>query len=544
MSENQKNMYDVFKKNDANYVQLSPLSFLPRVANIFPNKEAVIYGERKYSWKNVYDRCRQLASSLQLKGIKKGDTVSVIAANTPEMIEAHYGIAMIGAVLNSINIRLDANTIAYILEHSEAKILITDTGFYPSVKKALEILGKKDLIIIDILDLQADSDKTQLGEMNYEELLSTGDPNFNWSLPEDEWDALSLNYTSGTSGKPKGVVYHHRGSYIMTMGTVCDWHLPMHPKYLYTVPLFHCNGWGHAWSITACAGTIICCRQVSAKAVYDAIADHGVTHLGGAPIVLGMILNANEQDRRSFNKTVEVMTAGAPPPAAILEGIEKLGFNVTQVYGLTETYGHVLMCVWNNDWDNKEFGERANIKARQGVTMTCNESLRVVDVNTREDVPQDGQTLGEIVLKGNTVMKGYLKNIDATEESFKGGWYRSGDLAVMHENGYVEIKDRLKDIIISGGENISSIEIEGALHRHPSVAIAAVIAKPHEKWGEVPCAFVELKPDAKLTEGELIEFSKQHLASFKRPKEIIFCEIPKTATGKLQKFELRKQLTQ
>ena len=543
MSENQKNMYDVFKKNDANYVQLSPLSFLPRVANIFPNKDAVIYGERKYSWKNVYDRCRQLASSLQLKGIKKGDTVSVIAANTPEMIEAHYGIAMIGAVLNSINIRLDANTIAYILEHSEAKILITDTGFYPSVKKAIEILGKKDLIIIDIVDLQSDADKTQLGKMNYEELLSTGDPNFNWSLPDDEWDALSLNYTSGTSGKPKGVVYHHRGSYIMTMGTVCDWHLPMHPKYLYTVPLFHCNGWGHAWSITACAGTIICCRQVSAKAVYDAIADHGVTHLGGAPIVLGMILNANEQDRRPFNKTVEVMTAGAPPPAAILEGIEKLGFNVTQVYGLTETYGHVLMCVWNNDWDNKEFGERANIKARQGVTMTCNESLRVVDVNTREDVPRDGNTLGEIVLKGNTVMKGYLKNIDATEESFKGGWYRSGDLAVMHENGYVEIKDRLKDIIISGGENISSIEIEGALHRHPSVAIAAVIAKPHEKWGEVPCAFVELKPDTKLTEDELIEFSKQHLANFKRPKEIIFCEIPKTATGKLQKFELRKQLT-
>ena len=536
-------MYDVFKKNDANYVQLSPLSFLPRVANIFPNKDAVIYGERKYSWKNVYDRCRQLASSLQLKGIKKGDTVSVIAANTPEMIEAHYGIAMIGAVLNSINIRLDANTIAYILEHSEAKILITDTGFYPSVKKAIEILGKKDLIIIDIVDLQSDADKTQLGKMNYEELLSTGDPNFNWSLPDDEWDALSLNYTSGTSGKPKGVVYHHRGSYIMTMGTVCDWHLPMHPKYLYTVPLFHCNGWGHAWSITACAGTIICCRQVSAKAVYDAIADHGVTHLGGAPIVLGMILNANEQDRRPFNKTVEVMTAGAPPPAAILEGIEKLGFNVTQVYGLTETYGHVLMCVWNNDWDNKEFGERANIKARQGVTMTCNESLRVVDVNTREDVPRDGNTLGEIVLKGNTVMKGYLKNIDATEESFKGGWYRSGDLAVMHENGYVEIKDRLKDIIISGGENISSIEIEGALHRHPSVAIAAVIAKPHEKWGEVPCAFVELKPDTKLTEDELIEFSKQHLANFKRPKEIIFCEIPKTATGKLQKFELRKQLT-
>ena len=544
MSENQKNMYDVFKKTEANYVQLSPLSFLPRVANIFPHKEAVLYGSRKYNWQTVYNRCRQLASSLKLKGIKKGDTVSVIAANTPEMVEAHYGIAMIGAILNSINIRLDANTIAYILEHSEAKVLITDTGFYQTVKKALEILGKKDLIIIDILDLQSDADKTQLGEMTYEELLETGDPNFLWSLPDDEWDALSLNYTSGTSGKPKGVVYHHRGSYIMTLGTVCDWHLPMHPKYLYTVPLFHCNGWGHAWSITACAGTIICCRQVSAKAVYDSIANHGVTHLGGAPIVLGMILNAKEEERQSFTKTVEVMTAGAPPPAAILEGIEKLGFNVTQVYGLTETYGHVLMCVWNNDWDNKEFGERANIKARQGVTMTCNESLRVVDVASREDVPRDGKTLGEIILKGNTVMKGYLKNPDATEEAFKGGWYRSGDLAVMHENGYVEIKDRLKDIIISGGENISSIEIEGALHRHPSVAIAAVIAKPHEKWGEVPCAFVELKPDMKLTAKELIEFSKQHLAGFKRPKEIIFCEIPKTATGKLQKFELRKQLTQ
>ena len=545
MSDNKEtNMYDVFKKTEANYVQLSPLSFLPRVANIFPDKDGVIYGNRKYTWKNVYDRCKKLASSLQLKGIKKGDTVSVIAANTPEMVEAHYGIAMIGAVLNSINIRLDPNTISYILKHSEAKMLITDTGFSPNVKKALEILDNKDLIIIDILDLQADGDKTRLGILTYEELLETGDPNFNWSLPEDEWDALSLNYTSGTSGKPKGVVYHHRGSYIMTLGTVCDWYLPRHPKYLYTVPLFHCNGWGHAWSITACAGTIICCRQVSAKAVYDAIHENGVTHLGGAPIVLGMIINAKEEERKPFDRTVEVMTAGAPPPAAILEGIEKLGFNVTQVYGLTETYGHVVMSVWNNDWDKNEFSQRANLKARQGVTMTCNESLRVVDVNTREDVPRDGKTLGEIVVKGNTVMNGYLKNPEATEESFKGGWFKSGDLAVMHENGYVEIKDRLKDIIISGGENISSIEIEGALHRHPSVSIAAVIAKPDDKWGEVPCAFVELKPDAKLTADELIEFSKKHLASFKRPKEIVFCEIPKTATGKLQKFELRKQFSQ
>ncbi len=536
------NIYDVFEKAKANHVSLSPLSFLPRVAKIFPDRMAVVYENRKYTWEQFYNRCKRLASSLKKQGVKKGDTVSVMAANTPEMIEAHYGIVMIGAVLNSINIRLDSETIAYILEHSEAKILITDTGFSPTVKNALSILNKKDLIVVDIIDKQSNSDKTTLGKLNYEELLSTGSDDFDWSLPEDEWDALSLNYTSGTSGKPKGVVYHHRGSYLMTVGTICDWRLPMHPNYLYTVPLFHCNGWGHAWTMTALSGTIVCCRQVTAAAIYNAIEDYNISHLGGAPIVLGMIINADESDRKPLKNTVEIMTAGAPPPAAVLEGIEKLGFNVTQVYGLTETYGHVVMCVWNEDWNNEPFSKRANIKARQGVAMTATESLRVVDLNTREDVPKDGQTIGEIVIQGNTIMKGYLKNTEATKEAFHGGWFKSGDLAVMHESGYVEIKDRLKDIIISGGENISSVEVEGVLHRHPAVSIAAVVAKPDEKWGEVPCAFIETKPNKTVSEEELINFCREHLAGFKRPKEIIFCEIPKTATGKLQKFELRKQI--
>ena len=536
-----KGMYDVFEKVEANHVSLSPLSFLPRVADIFPNRNAIIYENRKYSWSEFYTRCRQLASSLKKIGVSKGDTVSVLAANTPEMIEAHYGIAMAGGVLNSINIRLDSETIAYILEHSEAKVLITDTGFSSTVKKALARLGNKSLKVIDIIDNQANSNKTTLGNLDYEELLSTGDTYFKWSLPEDEWDALSLNYTSGTSGKPKGVVYHHRGSYLMTMGTICDWRLPMHAKYLYTVPLFHCNGWGHAWTMTALAGTIVCCRQVSASAIYNAISQHNVTHLGGAPIVLGMIINADENERKVMKTPVEIMTAGAPPPAAILEEVEKLGFNVTQVYGLTETYGHVVMCVWNEEWNNKPFSDRANIKAQQGVSMTATQSVKVVDLNTRKDVPKDGKTIGEIVLQGNTIMKGYLKNPKATSESFEGGWFKSGDLAVIHQSGYIEIKDRLKDIIISGGENISSVEVEGVLHRHPSVSIAAVVAKPDDKWGEVPCAFVELKPNTSLTEEELISFCKRHLAGYKRPKKVIFCEIPKTATGKLQKFELRKQ---
>ena len=528
-------------KNKANHVPLTPLTFLKRAKEIYPNYEALIYEDRKYTWEEVYKRVVKFASALSKIGVKKGDTVSFLAFNTPEIFEAHYSVPMTGAVINTINIRLDAKTISYILDHSEAKVLISDTGFSSSVSEALKKIQNKNLIIIDIEDDQAESNNS-IGSMNYEDLLETGDPDFNWSLPNDEWDALALNYTSGTSGKPKGVVYHHRGSYLMTMGTISDWQLPANPSYLYTVPLFHCNGWGHAWTMTALGGKIVCCRQVSAEAIYDAIYNHNVTYLGGAPIILGMIINAEESARKEMKQTVNIMTAGAPPPAAILEGIEKLGFNVTHVYGLTETYGHAVMCFWQDQWDSVDFSERAIIKARQGVSMTATESTRVVDLKTREDVPKDGETIGEIVLQGNTIMKGYLKNKEATSEAFEGGWFRSGDLAVMHESGYIEIKDRLKDIIISGGENISSVEVEGMLHRHPAVAFAAVIAKPDEKWGEVPCAFVELKSGEKTNEEELMNFCRENLAGFKRPKQIIFCEIPKTATGKIQKFELRKQL--
>ena len=540
--DDSENIFEVFGRTDANFVSLSPLTFLPRSAELFPDRDAVIYGSRRYSYAAFYSRCRQLASALQQRGIGKGDTVAIIACNTPEMVEAHFGIAMAGAVLNTINTRLDADTIAYILEHGEARLLITDSGFSETVSAALDKLEGSGPEVIDIIDTEAGSPGERLGEMDYEALLAKGDPAFDWQLPEDEWQALSLNYTSGTSGRPKGVVYHHRGSYLMTMGTIADWQLPRHPVYFYAVPLFHCNGWGHGWTMVAQAGTIICSRAVTAAAIYDAIASHGVTHFGGAPIVLGMILNADEADRKPLPHTVEVMTAGAPPPAAILEGVEQLGFNVTQVYGLTETYGHVVMCVWNTDWDGLDFSERASIKARQGVTMMMNESMRVVDTASRQSVPADGETMGEVVLRGNTVMKGYLKNPEATETAFAGGWFRSGDLAVVYPGGYMEIKDRLKDIIISGGENISSVEVEAVLHRHPAVAIAAVVAMPDEKWGEVPCAFLELKPGQSVTSDEITGFCREHMAGFKRPKRIVFCEIPKTATGKLQKFELRRQL--
>ncbi len=537
-----KRKYDVFDKTAANYVSLSPLSFLPRAAKVFPNREAVVYGNRRYSWSEVYQRCRRLASALSLHGIGRGDTVAVMASNTPEMIEAHYGIAMAGGVLNAINVRLEPDTVAYILEQGEAKALIVDTGFAATIGPALEKLGREDILVVDIVDFQSSDDKTRLGSLDYETLLAEGDPSFDWSLPADEWDALSLNYTSGTSGRPKGVVYHHRGSYLMTLGTITDWHLPAHPRYLYTVPLFHCNGWGHVWTMTALAGTIVCCRAVTAAVIYTAIAEEQVSHFGGAPIVLAMILNADESERRDIKKTVEIMTAGAPPPTAILQGIEKLGFNVIQVYGLTETYGHTVMCTWNEDWDKLPFADRATIKARQGVAMTVTDGLRIVDTTSGEDVVEDGVQMGELLLRGNTLMKGYLKDPDATAAAFAGGWFRSGDLGVVHPGGYVEIKDRLKDIIISGGENISSVEVENTLHHHPAVALAAVVAAPDKKWGEVPCAFIELKSDSKVNENEILGYCKQHLAGFKQPKLVVFCDIPKTATGKIQKHALRKSL--
>lgn len=534
-------MNDSFEKNSANHVPLSPLSFIERTASVFPDHLAVIHGKRRYSWAEIFTRCRQLASGLQKLGINKGDTVAVLAFNTPEMVECHHGVGASGGVLNTINVRLDPETIAYILQHGEAKTLITDTAFSETVSKVLDIIGPEHgMTIIDIDDSENTSGGERLGLMTYEELLETGDPDFDWQSPQDEWDSLALNYTSGSTGRPKGVVYHHRGAHLMALGTIADWQMPRGLRYLYVVPLFHCNGWCHVWAVTSLAGTIICTRAVTAKVIYDAIADHGVTHFGGAPIVLGMIVNATQSDRRSFDHLVEVMTAGAPPPAAILEAIEALGFNVTQVYGLTETYGHTMICAWNESWNAVSQDERAKIKARQGVGMTLTESVIVRDPETGEPVPRDGTTIGEIGIKSNTIMKGYLKNEQATVEAFEGGYFKSGDLAVVHPDGYVEIKDRLKDIIISGGENISSVEIEGVLHRHPSVAIAAVVAKPDDKWGEVPCAFVELKPEQTATEEELISFCRENLAGFKRPKQIIFMTIPKTATGKLQKFELRQ----
>ena len=531
--------FDVFDKQAANYTPLTPLSFLPRTALMFGDRTSVIYGKRRYNWRQTYDRCRALASALTLNGLQKHDTVAVIAANTPELVECHFGVAMAGGVLNTINVRLDASTIAYILNHGEARFLITDTGFSAAVKQALAEIGRDDITVIDIVDEEADIAGERLGKLDYEAFIAEGDSQFEWQMPEDEWAPLSLNYTSGTSGLPKGVVYHHRGSYLMSMGTVTDWDLPRHPTYLYTVPMFHCNGWGHAWTMTALAGTIICVRAITAEAIYGLINEHKITHFGGAPIVLGMIVNADDSIDKKLPHTVQVMTAGAPPPAAILEAVEALGFNVTQVYGLTETYGHTIMCSWNNDWDGYDFAEKATIKARQGAAMVHTDSMRVVDLNTGKDVPADGQTMGEIWIRGNTIMKGYLKDEEATQKTLGDGWLRSGDLGVMHEAGYMEVKDRLKDIIISGGENISSVEIESVLHRHPAVALAAVVAKPDEKWGEVPCAYIELKEGQSATEDEIIAFSREHLAGFKRPKQVIFGTLPKTATGKIQKFELR-----
>ncbi len=541
--------YNAFKKDPANYVPLSPLSFIERTAGLFPNRVSVIHGNHSYTYAETFTRCRRLASALQKLGVGAGVTVAVMAFNTPEMVECHSGVAASGGVLNAINVRLDPDTIAYILTHGEAKILITDTAFAASVSSALAILAQNNdgghgITIIDIEDAMNDGDKTRLGVISYEDLLASGDPDFNWQLPDDEWDAMALNYTSGSTGRPKGVVYHHRGSHLMTMGTIADWQMPQHLCYYYVVPLFHCNGWGHVWAVTAMAGTIVCSRGVTAKTVYAAIADHGITHFAGAPIVLGMIVNAIDSDRQPFDHTVEVLTAGAPPPAVILESIEKIGFNITQAYGLTETYGHSVICAWNSDWDGVDIAARATLKARQGVAMSLTQSIVVIDGDSGKHVPWDGATIGEIGIQSNTIMKGYLKNPDATRAAFENGYFKSGDLAVMHPDGYIEIKDRLKDIIISGGENISSVEIESALHRHPAVAIAAVVAKSDDKWGEVPCAFVELKPETAVTEEALIDFTRAHLAGYKRPKQIIFMTIPKTATGKLQKFELRNMVKQ
>ncbi|MBB3017986.1 fatty-acyl-CoA synthase [Microvirga lupini] len=526
-------------KNPANYQPLTPLSFLERAASVHPDRIAVIHGPLRRTYSDLYARARRLASALAQRGIGRGDTVSVMLPNTPAMLECHYGVPMAGAVLNTLNTRLDAKIIAFSLEHSEAKVLITDREFSATVKAALELSANKPLVI-DYDDPEFTGSGERLGSMEYEEFVSHGDPNFAWSPPQDEWDAITLNYTSGTTGDPKGVVYHHRGAYLLAMGNIITGGMGQHPVYLWTLPMFHCNGWCFPWSLSIVAGTHVCLRAVRAKPVYDALADHKVTHLCGAPIVMSTLLNAPEAEKRPVPHTVKFMTAAAPPPEAVLAAMKRAGFDVTHVYGLTEVYGPAVVNEWHQEWDNLESGEYAAKKARQGVRYPVLESLNVLDPMTMQPVPADGQTLGEVMFRGNVVMKGYLKNPAGTAKAFEGGWFHSGDLGVKYPDGYVQLKDRSKDIIISGGENISSIEVEDALYKHPAIQAAAVVAMPDEKWGETPCAFVELKPDQSVTPEDIIAWCRQNLASYKCPRTVIFTELPKTSTGKIQKFQLRE----
>jgi fatty-acyl-CoA synthase len=513
------------------------LSFLPRSAAVYPTHTAVVHGPERISWAEVYRRCRRLASTLARHGIGPGDTVAVMAPNTPPLFEAHFGVPVLGAVLNALNTRLDAAAIAFILEHGQSKLLITDTEYAPIISAALAKLGRR-IPVIDILDTQGPGGE-RLGKLDYEAFLAEGDPEHPWSLPDDEWRAISLNYTSGTTGNPKGVVYHHRGAYLNAIGNVLTWGMRQHPVYLWTLPMFHCNGWCFPWTVTAMAGTNVCLRRVESAAIYKAFAENGVTHLCGAPIVMQMVLGASPEEQQPFSQQVHMMTAAAPPPASVLAAMAEKGIEVTHVYGLTESYGPAVVCAWHEEWDGLPIEEQAAMKSRQGVTYPVLEDLMVANPETLEPVARDGETMGEIFMRGNIVMKGYLKNPAASEATFRGGWFHSGDLGVWHPDGYIQIKDRSKDVIISGGENISSIEVEDTLYRHPAVAAAAVVAKPDEKWGETPCAFVELKPRAKATAEEIIAFCRDNLAHYKCPRVVVFGPIPKTSTGKIQKFLLR-----
>ena len=535
------NIYDADLDHcDANYVSLSPLSFLGRVARVYPDHPSVIHGGTRWTWRETAERCNRLASALTKRNIGPGDTVSVMAPNIPALYESHFGVPMTGAVLNALNIRLDAKTLAFILEHGEAKVLITDTEFSPVIKDALRICNQ-ELLVIDIDDPEGPGGD-RLGELTYEELLTEGESNYTWSAPDSEWNAISLNYTSGTTGNPKGVVYHHRGAYLNASSNIIGWNLGHHPTYLWTLPMFHCNGWCFPWSLAAVGGTSVCLRNVSASAIFDAIADHSVTHFCGAPVVLNLIIHAAESETRNFDHTVEVMTAASPPPAAVLAAMEAAGFSMTHVYGLTETYGPAVICAWHPEWNDLPLAEQAEIKSRQGVQYHMLEDLKVLDPETMNSVQPDALQLGEVMFRGNIVMKGYLKNPKATAEAFAGGWFHSGDLGVLYPDGYIQLKDRSKDIIISGGENISSIEIEDTLYRHPDVLEAAVVARPDNKWGETPCAFVTLKDTAVgVTGQDIINFCREQMAHFKIPKTVIFLELPKTSTGKVQKFRLREK---
>ena len=525
----------------ANYVPLTPIGFLARAAAVYPGRTACIHGARRISYADLYARCRRLASALHARGVGPGDTVAVMAPNVPAMIEAHYGVPMTGAVLNALNFRLDAATIAFILEHGGATALITDREFSGVIGKALaETPGK--LLVIDIDDPEYTGAGERLGEVEYEELLATGDPDFAWRGPADEWQAISLNYTSGTTGEPKGVVYHHRGAYLNALANILVWEMPSAPVYLWTLPMFHCNGWCFPWTISAVGGTHVCLRKVEAGAIFAAIEAHRVTHFCGAPIVLNMVVNAPAEHRRAVDDTVEVMTAGAPPPPSVIAAMEDIGFHITHVYGLTEVYGPAVSCAWRPEWDELPGDERAAIKARQGVAYPVLEGLMVADPDTLEPRPRDGKTMGEVFMRGNIVMKGYFKNPSASEEAFRGGWFHTGDLGVTHPDGYIELKDRSKDIILSGGETISSIEIENTLFKHPAVLEAAVVARADDTWGETPCAFVDLKADAEpVTEADIIAFCRGNMAHFKAPKTVVFGPLPKTSTGKIQKFLLRQR---
>ena len=528
-------------RNPANFQPLTPLTFLERAASVYPNHTAIVHGKLRRNYSDFYSRSRQLASALSEQGIARGDTVSVILSNTPAMLEAHYGVPMCGAVLHSINTRLDPDTIAYQLDHANSKALIVDREFLKTAKTSLELAGVSP-ILIEFNDSEHPIKESLPGALEYEEFLLKGDKNFNWLMPEDEWDAISLNYTSGTTGNPKGVVSHHRGAYLLAQGNAMIASIKKHSVYLWTLPMFHCNGWCFPWTMSAIIGTHVCLRRVMAEPIWESLAEHKVTHLCGAPIVMSTILEASDNDKKLLKKQVDFFTAAAPPPESVLTNMKDAGFNITHLYGLSETYGPAVVNEWHQEWDDLAESEQASLKARQGVRYLPLESLAVMDPKTMQPVPRDGKTIGEVMFRGNVVMKGYLKNKAATDESFKDGWFHSGDLGVIHEDGYIQLKDRSKDIIISGGENISSIEIEEVLYKHPSVEAVAVVAMPDEKWGETPCAFVQLKKASTASEEELSQWCRDHMASFKLPRQFFFEDIPKTSTGKVQKFILREQV--